>query len=431
MIVIALWFIAAMGDGDSALARGDYEVAETHYRAELEAHPESYDAKYKLARVFSFTSRRADAIRLYSELLETRPANSDLLLGRGRVYAWEGRWKEAEADLTAVTAQSPGYADAWSALGDMHVWSDRPAEAVAAYSRWIEVAPEDPRAYIARAKVYRSLGQYDAAQADFEKARTKGASPAEIDAYHQSLIVRRANQEAVVPEEFRWSAGLSYGGSGFGPSRGEWRDHSASVRRRFPRGSLAVEYLGAERFDDYDYAFALDAYVDLWNRSYANLRYQYSPDHALYPDNSYRAEIYQGVGKGWEISGSHDHMNFGDNNVDMYGAGVGKYVGNYYLRWRALFIPSTAKLGVSHRALMRYYYGGNADDYFELNGGFSRGGEFVRNTTVVATTRSTSVGGAIQKYLSPRWGFKISGGYSDDENSFVERSISAGVYTRW
>jgi YaiO family outer membrane protein len=431
MIMIAWGVVAALADGDSALARGDYAAAETHYRTELEAYPESYDAKYKLARVLSFTNRRDDAIRLYSELLSTRPTNSDLLLGRGRTYAWEGRWKEAEADLTAVTTQSPDYGDAWSALGDMYVWSDRPSAAVDAYGRWIAAEPGNARAYVARAKTHRSQGKVDAARADFMAARARGAPPAEIDAFLLSLVERRPVQESVAPEEYKWSMSLGYGGSGFAPARGEWRDHGAAVRRHLTRGSLAVEYLGAERFDEYDYAIALDAYVDLWSRSYANLRYQYSPDKVLYPDNSYRAEIYQGLGKGWELSGSHDHMNFGDNNVDMYGAGLGKYVANYYLRWRTLFIPSTAKLGVSHRAMMRYYFSGNADDYVELSGGFSHGGQFVRNTTVVETTRSSSVGGAIQKYFGPRWGLKLSGGYSDDDNSFVERSISAGIYTRW
>lgn len=432
MIIMIAWgVVAALADGDSALAKGDYALAETHFRAELEVSPESYEAKYKLARVLSFTNRRGDAIRLYTELLATRPANSDLLLGRGRTYAWEGRWAEAEADLTAVTAQSPGYGDAWSALGDMYLWSDRPAAAADAYGRWIEAEPGDPRPYIARAKAYRSQGKTNEARADFMAARDHGAPPDEVEEYLLSLVERRAVQESVAPDEYKWSASLGYGGSGFAPPRGEWRDHGASVRRHFSRGSLAIEYLGAERFDEYDYAFALDAYVDLWSRSYANLRYQYSPDKVLYPDNSYRVEIYQGVGKGWELSASHDHMNFGKNNVDMYGAGLGKYVGNYYLRWRTLFIPSTAKLGVSHRALVRYYWSGNADDFVELNGGFSRGGEFVRNSTVVSPTSSSSVGGAIQKYFSPRWGMKISGGYSDDDNSFVERSISVGIYTRW
>ena len=85
----------------------------------------------------SFSNRRDEAIRLYTELLATRPKNSDLLLARGRTYAWENRWNESEADLTAVATQAPDYGDAWSALGDMYMWSDRPTEAVNAVEKLI------------------------------------------------------------------------------------------------------------------------------------------------------------------------------------------------------------------------------------------------------------------------------------------------------
>ncbi|MEK8022583.1 MAG: YaiO family outer membrane beta-barrel protein [Candidatus Hydrogenedentota bacterium] len=432
MTLILVWsFIAAMADGDSAMARSDYTSAAMEYRAEMAAHPDQFDPKFKLARALSYSKQRDEAIRLYTELLATRPDNSDLLLARGRTYAWQGKWQESEADLTAVTAKSPEYADAWSALGDMYLWSDRPRDAAGAYGRWIAAKPEDPRAYIARAKAWRSAGDLDAARADFEAARLHGASGTEIDGYIASLDQRRQNQDAFIPEEYKWSGSLSYGASDWAPDRGDWYDYSASVRRHFDIGSLAFEYLHAHRFARDDDAFALDGYIDLWPRAYANLRYQYSPDAILFPDDAYRVELWQGVGKGWEPSLSYDHMNFGANGVDMYGAGLGKYLGNWYLRWKTLVIPSTAKTSLSHRALARYYYAGNADDYAEVNGGFGTGGEFRRRSTIVENTKSSGVGVAIQKYFHPRWGVKIAASYDDDDNSFVERSGSVSLYTRW
>jgi len=431
MIFLVLSLVAAMADGDTAMATGDYAAAAQYYRAEAEAHPESYEAKFKLARALSFSNHRDEAIELYTELLATRPNNSDLLLARGRTYAWENRWNEAEADLTAVTTRSPDYGDAWSALGDVYLWSDRPGDAVNAYGKWIAVNPDNPSAYIARARAHRSAGDLDAARADFEAARAHGAPDSEIDQYLTSLQRRRQEPESEAPDTYKWFANLSYGFSEFSPDRSDWHYYSAAVRRYWKQGSLGFEYLGSKRFESDDYAFALDAYVDLWRRAYANLRYQYSPNAILYPDDSYRIEIFQGVGRGWELSGSYDHMDFGESNVDMYGAGLGKYTGNWYLRWRTLFVPSTARLGISHRALARYYYAGNGDDYFEINGGFSRGGEFLRGTTIVETTKSQSFGAAFQKYFNPHWGLKISAGYSDDKNSFVERSISVKILTRW
>jgi len=131
----------------------------------------------------------------------------------------------------------------------------------------------------------------------------------------------------------------------------------------------------ARRFSLTDHAFALDGYTDAWSRAYLNLRCQYSPNATLYPRQAYRAELFQGIGRGWEPSLSYDHMSFTSTKVDMYGVGFGKYVGNWYLRWRTLFIPSTT-LGVSHRAVARYYLSGNADDYVELNGASAAAASF-------------------------------------------------------
>lgn len=430
LLVIGLW--TAMADGDSAMARGDYAAAIEMYRAEVAADSEAYEAKFQLARALSFSGGRDEAIRIYTELLAARPENTDLLLARGRVLAWQRRYPEAEADLTAVTRLSPEYGDAWSALGDMYVWSDRPEKAVEAYGRWQEVRPDSPEAYIARGRAWRSAGNYAAARADFTAAGTHGAPAGEVEELLATLEIRRAAQESVAPEGYDWSVGGVWGISNFTPQRDEWQTATARARRYFERGSLAVEYLWADRFRRSDDAFALDGYVDLWSRAYANVRYQYAPDAILFPDHAYRFELYQGMGKGWEPSASYDHMDFGDNDVDMYGAGLGKYVGNWYLRWRTLFIPATAALGLSHRAMARYYFSGDADDYFEVNGGWSRGGEFYRgSTTDVEKTRSESFGAAYQKYFNSRWGLSLSAGYSDERSAFIERNITVGLTTRW
>ena len=277
--------------------------------------------------------------------------------------------------------------------------------------------------------------------ADFDPAMDRGYHDsaaqyclAEVDVTPKSYdsdIRFAENPESEVPDQYKWALSLSYGFSDFSSNRGDSLDYSITLRHYWKHASLGFEYLSAERFDLNDDAFALDAYVDFWPRAYANLRYQYSPDADLYPDYSYRMELFQGAGTGWELAGSYDHMDFSGSSVDMYGAGLGKYTGNWYLRWKTLFIPSTARLAISNRAIARYYYSGNGDDYVEINGGFSRGGEFIPATKIVETTKSQSFGAAFQNYFHPRWGIKLSAGYDDNKDSFVERSISTGIFTRW
>lgn len=421
-----------MAAGEAARELGKDTDAIRHYRMAVAAAPKSYEAKFQLARLLSFTNQREEAIQLYTELLTTSPNNSDVLLARGRVYAWQGRWSEAETDLTAVTVRSPNYGDAWSALGDMYMWSNRPDSGIKAYGRWISAHPDEPRAYLARAKVYRSAGDIKAARTDLEMARTHGAAAAEVDQYLATLQ-RRAIPEAAKQGDFLWLASVGYSFSNFSPTRDKWDEYNASVRRYWESGSLAAEYLKANRFASTDYAVALDAYHDLWAGAYTNVRYQYSPDAALYPIRAYRAEVFQGAGQGWEIAGSYDALGFADSTVNMYGAGLGKYAGSWYFRWRTLFIPSSPQLSMSHRALARYYFAGNAVDYLELNGGFSHGGEYLFQSQVVNRTQGWSVGMTARKYFFQQWGVNLAASYSNQQtsNPFEERSLTISLLSRW
>ena len=379
------------------------------------------------ARALASSGNREDALRIYSRMLEQSPGNSDARLARGRTYAWMDRWQEAEADLRAVVEQSPGHADAWSALGDMYLWSDRPAEAVRAYGSWIDLAPDDPAALIARGRAHRASGNPAAARADFEAARLLGGDPLQVDRHIASLAPRVQNPEAFVPPGYQWSTRISASHTSFSPDRAGWNDQELSLRRHFSHGSVALELLRAQRFGRHDTAWALDAYTPLWQRAYANVRYQNSFGDRLLADQAWRVEVFQGAGRGWELSGSYDHLDFG-SSTDMYGIGIGRYVGNFYGRYKALYVAGSGS--VSHRALLRHYFAGNGDDYFEVSAGSGRHDEDGAFGNTIRKSNS-SVGVAFVKYFHPQWGFKLSAGYAGDVDGFDERRVSASLYTRW
>ncbi len=389
--------------------------------------PSSQSERLQQARALVSAGEREQALRVYGELLDESPRNVDARLARGRTYAWMDRWQEAEADLRAVVQQSPEYADAWSALGDMYLWSDRPVQAIDAYEHWMALAPEDPAAAIARGRAHRAAGDLTAARTDFESASRLGADATQVERHLASLAPRVQNPEDSVPAGYRWSARISGSQTSFSPDRDSWNDQELSLRRHFTRGSLALELLRAERFGRNDTALALDAYTPLWNRAYANLRYQNGS--GLLPDQSWRVEVFQGAGRGWEWSGSYDHLDFG-SNTDLFGLGVGRYVGNYYMRYKALYVSESGSL--SHRGTLRNYYAGNGDDYVEITAGTGRSNEIADGTFGGTIRRSNaSVGVAWVKYFHPQWGFKIGAGYADDVDGFDERRITASIYSRW
>ncbi|MEO8224942.1 MAG: YaiO family outer membrane beta-barrel protein [Gammaproteobacteria bacterium] len=394
--------------------------------------PPGYDQQYEAARALANSGQRDAAIEAYSDLLAHSPGNADVLLGRGQVYARMGRWPEAEEDLLAVTAGSPRYVDAWSALGDMYLWSDRPRQATAAFGHWVDLRPTDPEPRIARARAYRTAGEYESARLDFEAARGLGADSGEMDQYLLTLTPRINKPEAAVPEGYLWSATLGASWTRFSPTRNDWTDGFASIRRRFDHGSLALEFLDARRFGTSDQAWALDGYRDLWDRAYVNLRFQHGPDAALYPERAYYGELFQGVDRGWEFSSSYSRLEFANSTVNSYGIGVGRYFNNYYVRLRHLYTPSSGSRSNSDRLLVRYYYAGDGDNYVEVTGGIGRtDADIPGNTGSSLSTNSSTIGVAFVKFPTPRWGFRIGADYGDDSDGFTSRGLFASLYRRW
>ena len=399
---------------------------------------ESFDQKFREAHELATSGQRAAALSAYNALLLRSPGNADVLLGRGRLYAWMGKWPEAEADLAAVTIADPNYADAWAALGNLYLWSDRPVRSAEAYGRWLALAAAgDPAPLIARGRAYRAAGDYPAARADFEAARGRGADAGQISEYLLSITAPGLKPRALAPDVlgpagFPWSASLGADWTTFRPARAAWYEYTASVRRHFVRGSLAFEALGARRFNLGDNAWALDGYVDLWRRAYANLRFQRGPREYLYPGNAWRAELFQGAGHGWEFSGSYNRLAFSGAATNMYGVGVGKYLGDWYARWRHLHIPASGSSSESDRLLVRYYYAGDADNYAEVTLGTGSSNVSSSGLPVAPTgTHSWSASAAFVKFVSPRLGYKIGAGFDHEDGGYDGRDLFGSVYTRW
>jgi len=391
--------------------------------------PDSLTLQLQQIREQSEANNRAATIARYSALLSEHPGNGDVLLARGRTYAWEGQYAAAEADLQQVVKNSPTYADAWSALGDMYRWSDRPQQAADAYSHWIELAPQDPAARIARGRELRVLGQTAAARADFDAAASLGADPKEIAELRLSLLPRMANPDAVAADGYRWGASLGWDHTRFSGDRDSWNDNDLTLRRYFPRGSLGLELLRADHFNTSDTAWALDGYAPLWSRAYANLRYQRGPSSGVLPRQSWRVEVFQGVGSGWELSASVDQLRFSDT-TEFYGVGVGRYVGNWYGRYKLQHVPGVGSGSWSHRVLLRNYYKGDADDYLEVSVSSGRSTDLDRFGGVVRDNNA-AIGVAWRHQVTPNWGFKLGAGYADDDSGFDEQRLSGSIYTRW
>lgn len=399
--------------------------AQATSRAPQVESPDSYTARLRRARDLATSGdpvKREQALALYDTMLVASPGNADVLLGRGRTYAWSRRYAESEADFRAVVAAKPTYADAWSALGDMLMWNDRPREAVEAYGHWVEVAPDAPEPLLARGRARRDADDLIGARADFAAAGARGADPARVAALTATTQPRQAVVEGMSADGYRWSLRTGRDETQFSGNRAPAIDDAISLRRRFERGSLALEWLQADRFGRIDQAWSLDGYTRLWRRAYTNLRYQYSAAGGALPSSAWRTEVFQGVGRGWELSASVDHLRF-SSNTEYYAFGLGRYTGNWYLRYR--LIPGSG----SQRATIRRYYRGTADDFLGLT--VARGPSAELDQLGAPVRRNNAgIGVTWSRYFRPEWGFRLGAGY-DDVDGIQQRQVNLSLNRRW
>ena len=385
----------------------------------------SFESRFAAARSLALNGERAAAIDAYSALLAESPGNGDVLLGRGRLYAWQERWPEAEQDILAVTRATPKYADAWSALGDVYLWSGRPALAVDAYAQWSTLAPESAEA---RSAVARARGAVaDAASATAATVATAAA---------QASLAGSLAAETFIPGNFHWTAGLSVDRNDFSGPAGTWTDSVLSLRRKWGIGSLGFEALESRRFGITGHAYALDAYAQLLPRTTLNWRLQRADSAGLFPRNRWRAELFQGLGQGWELSAGYDRLGFA-TPVELLSVGIGRYAGPFYVRLRYQHVPSTTTgtgSSDSLRVVGRWYYRGDGDHYFELNADAGQSDPPSTNTvTSLLARHRNAIGVSWATQLTERVGGRVSvsRGQGFESQPYDNTSLSAALYTRW
>ncbi len=74
------------------------------------------------------------------------------------------------AELEQILAKDPKNLQAWIALGNDYFDSNQPQKAVQAYTKALELDPNNPNVLTDQGVMFRALGFYDRALANFEKA---------------------------------------------------------------------------------------------------------------------------------------------------------------------------------------------------------------------------------------------------------------------
>ncbi|OGR83740.1 MAG: hypothetical protein A2901_02140 [Elusimicrobia bacterium RIFCSPLOWO2_01_FULL_54_10] len=341
-----------------------------------------------------------------------RTEDLDSRLAQGRKHAWSGDFRKAEEEILYVTRQNSKYADAWSALGDVYLWSGRPEKALESYAIVIGLMPKDSAGYVSRAKAFRDLRKFSQARTDLARARQLGGNQEEI-----YKILRDLDR---IPSSEPWESSFMVDYQSFSSEREEWLAYTAALKREHPLGSTRLEASQAKRFSMRDKSLALDNYLNLWKRAYANVRYQGAFEANFLPKHDSLVEIFQGAGTGWEISGSYRFLDFPADRADQYAVFLARYVSRYYIRAKSSYVPDNAGGGHSQQLFFRVY-GNSVDNLIEFSGGFGK-----------ENARAHSFYGVkIQKFVFQRLGVALSANYEDVERTPSRRGFTAQILYRW
>lgn len=400
--------------------------------ADTEEYPYNYTGRFNLARELALSGHREEAIAAYTQFLKDHPVNGDGLLGRATTYSWMGKYEKAENDLIKAIRHDSDYSDHWYVLGNVYYFSDRVIKALKAYNKAIEMSPNRPSFYIGRARVQLYRGKLETARDNVTKAQESGADPSRVDKWNTRIKSRRnfSSEQGVSPSGRSVTPSYTY--THLEEGRDPWRQYSVSLSRQFPEGSFLVKFNKHRRFDLYNHSAAFTVYYsDLWEGAYGNVRYLFSPEHDYLPLNDYRGALFQSIGGGWVLDANYRRLDYNASEVDLLGAGVTKYDGNWYyhlglLRSRNKF----GETGFSQSLTIRNYFSGDADDYYEFSGGLGKStDEFGAGN--VRTLESSSYGAAYVKSITSRYSFSLSYSYKDYEGQVNRESYSISLTREW
>lgn len=99
---------------------------------------------------------------------EMTPVRNNLPVGGGSPTDYQARIAQAEK----IVAQDPKNLQAWIQLGNDYFDTEQPQKAINAYAKALELKPDNPNVLTDQGVMFRKVGWYDKAIANFEKAQS-------------------------------------------------------------------------------------------------------------------------------------------------------------------------------------------------------------------------------------------------------------------
>jgi YaiO family outer membrane protein len=308
-----------LADAELAIQNKNFTQAETILSDYLQHAEKDSEARFLLARVFSWQNKWTQALEQFDKLLQEKPDSSDLLLARANTLEWMGLRRQALYDLARAREISPDYSDIW---------------------RTEIIILQRDNTPTSRSKAYALIN----------KAKNKFP-----EKNWDELLL---SENKVLIERDSYAAEFIYGYDKLTNNRSPWSTRSVKLNRITPDKHYAnVQLDNIERFDLQDWqlggSYALP-FLQSWS---VYLAATYSPTHKVLANRMLDTNLSKSFKNGTTLSAGLSNARYSETSSQQV-----HLAGEYY--WSEFRLAYTyrhinvlnAGTGVNHNIQGNYYY---------------------------------------------------------------------------
>lgn len=236
--------------------------------------------------------------------------------------------------------------------------------------------------------------------------------------------------DATAQEARHWQVDVRYDYNWMTPDHEDWQRQSVLVDRSVGKGALVGTVVQERRFASSAGGAGLDFWQSVWADAYGRVGFHFGRFAPFSPRANALADLYQTIGT-WEVSGHYNGRRYGTGPVHLLGIGLGRYVGEWYLRTQTTVVPRPTTYALAQRVnARRYYVSVGSLSFVDLEFAGGRTVEYVGRSRQIKVLRTLFIGARSRHFLTPHYGLTAAVRYASYE-VFHGPGGSIGVIFQW
>ena len=370
-----------------------------------EKNPEE---QFAIIQQLAFNKKYSEARKLGRQVLDSIPNYHDVSLLLARTYLWENKFDSASILIDDVLKKDPDNIEAKEAQLDMAYFSKNMQDIQNLAPNLIKQDPENIP--------YRE--KYAIALLSNNQNTLAGKQADSILSRDSLNTVALDIKEQLAPKKQSMELTLGYSFDHFSePYLRWWHLYTVGLRKPTSWGSLEGRVNYGHLYSSSEIANEIqleaESYINLTKSAYMMLLYGYSP-HTHFPNHRAAIEVWHKLPKNFIVSLGLNYYHWDDNDIFIGTGSLEKYLGKYWLCFRAYVHIKDVGVSGSYYFTGRRYF--NDIDYFQVTLGLGTApDEPFDIKTDLERLNAYSVRFLMNKKLSNRWKMRAGLGYAYEE----------------